>query len=147
MGNQLEMFSSSSVKNIDTTKGTKQCIDCKEEVSLKNFGVDRYKVGGEVTLRNQCNSCTQKQAKLLSKLKKENIKPDKNYKCPICSDNYDTIKVKSGMKDWVLDHDHLTGEFRGWLCNKCNSALGWFKDDPKIISKALDYLKEHNNGT
>ena len=55
--------------------------------------------------------------------------------------------MKFPDEDWVLDHDHLTGEFRGWLCNKCNSALGWFKDDPKIISKALDYLKEHNNGT
>lgn len=36
---------------------------------------------------------------------------------------------------------HLT-EVRGLLCNPCNLALGMFKDDPKVLVKALKYLTE-----
>jgi hypothetical protein len=34
----------------------------------------------------------------------------------------------------------LGGEFRGLLCAACNTALGKFKDDPKILVAAIDYL-------
>ncbi len=39
------------------------------------------------------------------------------------------------------DHDHETGEFRGWLCHSCNVALGLFKDSPLILKSALQYLE------
>ena len=35
-----------------------------------------------------------------------------------------------------MDHDHKTGEFRGYLRMNCNVALGKFMDDPEILSKA-----------
>jgi hypothetical protein len=40
----------------------------------------------------------------------------------------------------VFDHCHATGEFRGWLCSGCNSALGMLKDDPDKIKALLTYL-------
>ena len=43
---------------------------------------------------------------------------------------------------WVLDHNHETGEFRGWICNDCNNALGKFNDDPKVLRIAIRYLNE-----
>lgn len=40
----------------------------------------------------------------------------------------------------VRDHDHVTGKFRGMLCNACNSGLGFFRDSPERLRRAIDYL-------
>ncbi len=37
------------------------------------------------------------------------------------------------------DHDHKTGEYRGTLCNNCNSGIGLFKDDPQRLRNAALY--------
>lgn len=42
----------------------------------------------------------------------------------------------------ALDHCHKTGKLRGLLCFSCNVALGHFKDDPKLLRKAIRYLKD-----
>lgn len=36
-----------------------------------------------------------------------------------------------------MDHNHETGEFRGWLCNPCNKALGFMQDQPQLL---VNYL-------
>ncbi len=41
----------------------------------------------------------------------------------------------------VRDHDHFEGAFRGWLCNGCNVALGFLKDNPRRIEGLLAYLR------
>lgn len=40
-----------------------------------------------------------------------------------------------------VDHDHQTGVVRGVLCDGCNGGLGHFRDDPALIRRAIDYLK------
>lgn len=40
-----------------------------------------------------------------------------------------------------LDHDHLTGTFRGWLCGKCNSGIGLLGDNIEGVRRALEYLQ------
>jgi len=39
-----------------------------------------------------------------------------------------------------MDHDHLTGKFRGYLCCNCNWALGHAKDSRVILQLLIDYL-------
>jgi hypothetical protein len=47
---------------------------------------------------------------------------------------------KSGH-DCHLDHDHKTGKFRGWLCNRCNRGLGYFDDCIEGLQQAIRYLQ------
>ncbi len=39
------------------------------------------------------------------------------------------------------DHDHATGLIRGWLCDRCNIAMGLMKDDPARLRGAATYLE------
>ena len=59
-----------------------------------------------------------------------------NYCCDICNKHENNFKF--GL---YVDHDHSTGRVRGLLCHNCNSVIGRFKDDIKLIEKAINYLK------
>jgi uncharacterized paraquat-inducible protein A len=61
----------------------------------------------------------------------EKILQDQKGRCAICEEMLDVPSV---------DHNHVSGEVRGILCRRCNSALGNFRDDPLILSKAITYL-------
>lgn len=39
------------------------------------------------------------------------------------------------------DHDHRTGEFRGFLCMLHNKGLALFQDDPELLERAAMYLR------
>lgn len=41
----------------------------------------------------------------------------------------------------VVDHDHESGAVRGLLCHGCNTAMGFMKDDPKLLTRAAAYLR------
>lgn len=44
----------------------------------------------------------------------------------------------------VLDHNHTTHKFRGWLCNGCNKSLGFAKDNTEILRNLINYLNKNN---
>ena len=58
---------------------------------------------------------------------------EQNGLCKIC--NKPSKKVRLG-----IDHCHKTNKIRGLLCNSCNSGLGLFQDDSKILALAIKYL-------
>lgn len=43
-------------------------------------------------------------------------------------------------KAFALDHCHVTGRFRGWLCHRCNSGIGMLGDDVDGLLAAIAYL-------
>ena len=49
---------------------------------------------------------------------------------------------KSDSKKAIhLDHDHGTGAFRGWLCNRCNAGIGMLGDNIEGLQRAVAYLE------
>lgn len=60
--------------------------------------------------------------------------------CAICGKN-----GKEFSRRFDVDHCHKTNKIRGLCCIRCNRALGLFRDDIKIISNALNYLKKNKN--
>ena len=40
-----------------------------------------------------------------------------------------------------FDHCHKTNEFRGWLCHRCNLALGYVDDDIEQLKRLIAYLR------
>lgn len=43
-------------------------------------------------------------------------------------------------KSLSLDHDHRTGIFRGWICNRCNLGIGLLGDSYEAVQQAAHYL-------
>ena len=46
-------------------------------------------------------------------------------------------------KKICFDHNHETKEFRGWICHRCNVALGMVDDKIEILKLLIKYLKKH----
>lgn len=60
--------------------------------------------------------------------------------CELCNEinnNFSCVKYKT-----LFDHDHITGEFRGWICDRCNKVLGLVDDNPELLIMMSNYLKQ-----
>jgi hypothetical protein len=66
----------------------------------------------------------------------ELLKAWSNGGCAICG----ATNGREGQRLYI-DHDHKTGDVRALLCNDCNSGLGRFKDDPRLLKIAIAYLE------
>ena len=122
---------------------TKRCKVCQIVLPLEQFAKNQYNKAGEVIRRSECKDC-RKNKKPISNRRKINYeefhpRPEigDSFHCPICQRTL--IIEKSRYIN--LDHNHHTGEIRGYLCNDCNTGLGKFKDDPKIIERAIQWIK------
>jgi hypothetical protein len=123
----------------------KECRGCKEVKPLSEFfrrtaAKDGYEYRCKDCVRTYLNTPHQKQYRrdyyLVYNAKKSGIVgeiPEPTGYCDICG------QAIAG-KNEHLDHNHVTKEFRGWLCMSCNTGLGMFKDNPDLMKKAIEYL-------
>jgi hypothetical protein len=44
-------------------------------------------------------------------------------------------------KQLVLDHDHQSGKFRGYICRSCNLGLGMLGDNLDALHRVIAYLE------
>lgn len=63
----------------------------------------------------------------------KDMEEEQGGRCAICGEVPDRHRL-------YVDHDHKTGEVRGLLCSRCNMGLGQFRDNPRFLEAALDYL-------
>ena len=120
----------------------KTCIKCGETKSIFEFSArtsDRSDMIG-VERRNECKDCMKKVAKERNALKKDFPKPVELEVCEICKRHEADFK-----KRWCLDHDHESGDARGYICDDCNGGLGKFLDNPEACERAAEYLRRGGN--
>lgn len=62
----------------------------------------------------------------------ERMYKEQEGKCGVCRT---TTKL-------VVDHNHVTGKVRGLLCNNCNRALGWAKENPETLIGLVEWSRK-----
>jgi hypothetical protein len=117
-----------------------KCSCCeKEKHSTEYSWVSKGDTSPYKTLNStKCKSCQDQDRILVSKLKKQHKLPANNL-CEICGKPPEKGKILN------CDHNHQTGEYRGYLCTKCNVGLGNLGDTEECIEKTLKYLKKAKN--
>lgn len=125
------------------------CPRCDRDLPLAAYQKNRNKGGGVQTYCRECAAYYRAQrpgqkeynraAQLRCKYGIETAEWDRLFEgqgraCAICR------REEFGVKKPAVDHCHRTGVIRGLLCGPCNRALGYMRDDPEILQRAIAYL-------
>lgn len=71
---------------------------------------------------------------------------EQRHLCAICEK--ECVSYQCGtrtIKRFHIDHCHTTKKVRGLLCFNCNVGLGSFKDNPRLLTIAIQYLEKTND--
>ena len=118
---------------------TKVCRDCQQKKSIFEFQKNQKSIAGKISRRGSCNPCRSGKKPIPARARAdfEKISPmppiGKNFSCPICQK---TI-MRQFKNDVVLDHSHLSGDIRGWICRQCNSSIGMLDEDISVMERAI----------
>ena len=110
----------------------------------KEFDINQRDSKGRPTRRPSCIACRSRMD--LKKIppreerrwKKERPRKGSLFQCPLCQ-KHSIAFVNAKI---VLDHDHVHGKIRGFLCDSCNTGLGRFKNGVNLLQNAMDYVQE-----
>ncbi len=116
------------------TKLTKICIRCKQTKPLSSFRKDSG------TFHIRCRSCDNHCSRVTYKIRK--TAPPIPKSCQCCGRD---AKVVPGEK-LLLDHDHKSDTFRGWICDSCNTGIGKLGDNLEGVLNAVRYLQRIRDG-
>jgi hypothetical protein len=118
--------------------------DCDKPVVTNGFCENHYKVARR---RNnpEAQAIRNKAFKARTRANQEQLmgRPRPMF-CELCQQEGYNLGRKPSI---VFDHDHATGLSRGWLCDRCNKALGLVKDSTSLLRKMIQYLETSNGAT
>lgn len=126
-------------------KDGRVCTTCHKFKLADQYTLSRDKRSfGGVSMRSKCKECDE-----LRKYKRfikrtyditfedyEHLLERQNHRCAICESRISSSRTSR----LFIDHCHTSGRVRGLLCSACNHGLGLFKDSPKLLKKAIQYL-------
>ena len=108
------------------------CKECGEQMTAATVRHQMYvRRDGERRVFSTCRRCKARQLLVLSRLKKRMPTPPRGTPCECCGEVPERLE---------LDHCHRTGEFRGWLCGRCNLGIGMLQDSLEGALMAAVYL-------
>lgn len=106
------------------------CKSCNAEVARQRYAEKPKQETAVINRRAKL-----KKAFGLTLERYNEILDSQHGRCAICG-----TETPGGRGSFVVDHCHSSDMIRGLLCNACNIGLGHFKDDPRLLLKAIDYL-------
>jgi hypothetical protein len=128
------------------------CVTCKQDKDETEFHLDnRDRFARRNYRRDHCRSCETDRRRRYSYNLAEGeyaaIFAAQCGNCAICE-----VQLTDAVKPHI-DHDHscCSGRkscgncIRGILCGHCNTALGYFQDDPDTLNRAIRYLNRERN--
>ena len=109
------------------------CKVCHRDLPQDRFYcTGHYSITGEPRLKNTCKPCENQQNIMVKRLRRKH--PRETDKCAICN-----RKTKL-----LLDHCHVSGVFRGFLCTPCNTGIALLGDNKEGVERALRYLSQRS---
>lgn len=133
-----------NVKKIGDGFPKKICNVCHKLKRTTEFAKNQNAKNNRSVRRPSCRDCRVKmEGVAVSRTdriewlkKKPNNEP---FECPVCKKR----TIAGITSKVVLEHDHHTGKPGGWICDSCNTGLGRFKDDIKLLKSAIEFLKKN----
>lgn len=115
------------------------CADCGVELNDSNAF---RRVDGNRTYRSRCKNCygAQRRDADTERERANRLFITRPEVCDICHQP-ETATRNGRVRMLNKDHDHRTGEWRGLLCSRCNSAIGLFSDNVGLLKAAIAYLE------
>jgi hypothetical protein len=127
--------------------GMKYCARCAEIKPFEDFGRNRADPSGRTTYCKPCHN----EAMAAIKAKKHGSVRGYHFerRYGMTEAEVEGAAARQGgfcliclhRRALHVDHDHASGDVRGLLCFRCNGGLGQFKDDPRVMRRAVDYLE------
>lgn len=136
----------------------KQCRKCLAVLDLELFAKKSSSKDGKNSICSDCYRLYMREyyRKNPQKLPRRNISAPTYRKHGLSKEEFEALKNKFQGKCWscksregsCIDHDHSCCQttfscgkcVRGYLCNGCNSALGFLDESVEHINSLISYL-------
>lgn len=122
----------------------KVCNQCLTLKPIRFFAANQSRKDGSTIYRPTCMDCRSG----IDGVSNHNTRRDGStpeepktgefWQCPIC-EKQGIVGVTVKL---VLDHGHLTGDARDYICDSCNTGLGRFRNGKDFIRNALNFLEK-----